>query len=189
MRKRSKDVVAIGMEPKTKGDRDRLLEVLMAAFGGLPCPKRFHFRSNSPSGDPVEIARVEEVLLGKRWQDYVDRPLELVGGMCGRAASVWFMSPITLQYYLPAFLLASAFHNDKRQAEDVMSGLVSLFTPTEESRNRLMERWSILTLPQIDATIAALKIVDARYGETSYADDIGPAIEFLTSLRDSAPRS
>lgn len=168
-----------------EAQRKMLLGVLQAAFGTLRCPKRMHFRHG---GDPVEIARAEEVLLGKSWQDYVDRPLDLVGKMCGGAASVWFLPPAVLQYYLPAFLLASAFHNDDRQAEEVMGTLVSLFTPTEEWRRDLTERWSILTLPQIDATIEALKIIDARYGVTSYADDIGPAIEFLNSLRESAPR-
>ncbi|TPW20465.1 MAG: hypothetical protein FD126_1658 [Elusimicrobia bacterium] len=170
--------------------RDELLNEFLAAFGSLPCPGKASFRRRY-SHDSVTIARAEEALLGKRWQDFVGRPLELVGWTKGYVGSLSPLPPVVLQYYLPVFLMAAAFHNERRQADDLLSDLVSLLTPSEAGRpdENLKNRWGILTPEQIDATIAALKVVDARCGESSYADDIAPAIEFLKFLRESAPRA
>jgi hypothetical protein len=121
----------------------------------------------------------EEVLRlfgGKRWQDYKDEPLALLlpDPKLPNTVSSGALSPRAFRYFLPVFLLGSAFH--RRQLDAIPEYLLHDFVD---------ERMELLSGAQLKAVLSFLGYMKKRY-EGFGGEKLGEAVASVKGLLDRA---
>ena len=130
---------------------------------------------------PSERERLAPFFAGKRWEDWIDRPLDMFkprpfpGGLI-------FLEPRAFQYYLPVFLLAGLIQPD--EAGNVLSETVRLLSRDDSDWGKMWCSTMLkeMTQPQLLATLKALDYFDGEYGSfnPSFHEDIERARTSLT---------
>jgi hypothetical protein len=111
------------------------------------------------SSEAFHIINIANWLKGRRWQDL---PLE---ELVRSHESLFFMTPQAIQYYLPAFLLASVLHY--HEADPVPSTVLFFLTfpKNDEDRSRFRDQFHLFTKSQGDSIRAFLEFIRDKYPE------------------------
>lgn len=141
------------------------------------------------TSDPIEEAHQVEILGGKRWPDWKERPIEALGkGIHDPELS--FLTDEAFRYYLPLFMFAAAFHND--EADVIPSSLVRALTRPENpnSARAFEERMREFTPQQLKAIMSFLLHIRRHYQQPHlkvWLVNVNKAIVSIESLL--TPRS
>jgi hypothetical protein len=142
--------------------------VINMETGGLIKQIEIAFREEQYPGDDhltqgssMEAVEVGDFLRGRSWQDL--RLAELARNH----ASLFFMTPEALHYYIAAFLIASV--RDYNDSDQVPSSLLSLLNPfalnDSDYRSRFRQRYDLFNSSQKDAIRAFLEYLCDKHSE------------------------
>ena len=134
-----------------------------------------------------DCSPIATLFKGKRWQDFIDKPMELVGEYRALFA---VMTPAAFQYYLP--LALSAVSGWPVEADTLTGSLIFHMTPSRhgDAKDLAEERVSRLTVSQIAAVIATFEFLKQGHGSRLHSGQIEQAIfELLQWLGANRKRS
>ena len=113
----------------SKVDAQSLKRELLDAFADTTDPGDGNL---SDSADGAERDKVARLFAGKRRQDWLDRPLQMLqeGDYC---QNIFFLSAPAYQHFLPIFLLASIF--ERLEAEAIPDQVYATLTRPSDPRD------------------------------------------------------
>jgi hypothetical protein len=158
-----------------KQDQFRLRQLIETAFAAVPYPgDEDLIEHHCP-----ECEDFSRHFRGKRWMDFKDDPLALLGVRYQEAFA--FFTPRAFRYYLPLGMLAVVGLYE--HADLLPQSLVLHLSPTPHNRGWHEARLSLLSMPQLHAVGSFLVFLQSCYGHdlgnttlsqiTSALDDIG----------------
>ncbi len=112
-------------------------------------------------GSSMEAVEVGDFLRARRWQDL------RLGELARNHASLFFMTPEALRYYIPAFLVAAV--RDYDDSDQIPSSLLSLLSPfalnDSDYQTRFRQRYELFNDSQRDAIRAFLEYLRDTHSE------------------------
>lgn len=131
-------------------------------------------------GSTMEAAEVNGFLRGRRWQDLG------VGELARNHASLFFMTPEAIRYYIAGFLIASVLHyGDSDQIPSSLLFLLSPFAMNDAHyQSRFRERFELLSNPEKSAIRAFLEYLRDTHSEdfptNTSQDQVSQLLEWWT---------
>ncbi len=154
-----------------------LQDRIEAAFLDVPYPGDENISTCPEGGGPAQdYEEIAEAFIGKKWQDWKDSPLSLIGAPEIEQGALAFLDPGAFRYYLPLFLIAATRYYE--QANLIPGNVVTAFMPGKEEGTRSLrdERFPLLTLEQFETVKACLGFMKSAYGAEFLDDEIDLAI-------------
>lgn len=148
-------------------DRVRLRWEIEEAFAAVPYPGDDAIVSHGC----WECDEAASAFKGKRWQDYADRPLALVGPPNRDALPL--LTPQAFRYYLPLALLAAV---DLYKEADILTDSIIFALLPEQTKSDA--RLSLLAEPELRALLSFLEYL-RKHHPVDYVD--GPRKKDLDS--------
>lgn len=127
-------------------ERESLKEEIEKVFSNVPYPGDGEY-SLSESCDGVERQKLRNMLGGKKWLDWKEKPLEAIPPH-EYGQNIAFLSPNAYRYYLPLFLFAAL--DSYNEAFQMLMEIISSFTePQGEMKERYRDRVSGFSREQL----------------------------------------
>ena len=172
---------------KTPPKAEALIREIEVAFSDVPYPGDDDIAIMTC--DPSTAEHSVSNLKGKRWQDWKDKPLELIGPGKYHGSLAW-LSPRAYVYYLPLFMITCVTH---WQGVDIAGDelIWSLGPPTGEIQSQSEreqaikfkeEKWRGLSLPQIRSVISFLQFIEEEHAVSGLHGYILAVIETMSAL-------
>ncbi len=139
-----------------------LQDRIEAAFRDVPYPGDEHISTCPEGGGPAEdYEEIAAAFVGKKWQDWKDSPLSLIGAP---DTALSFLDPAAFRYYLPLFLIAATRYYER--ANLIPDKVVYAFMPDREfgTEDWGHRRLALLTLEQFETVKACLEFLKSAHG-------------------------
>ncbi|NNN06967.1 MAG: hypothetical protein HKL90_13810 [Elusimicrobia bacterium] len=152
-----------------------LQDRIEAAFRGVPYPGDENISTCPEGGGPAEdYEEIAAAFAGKKWQDWKDSPLSLVGAP---DTALSFLDPTAFRYYLPLFLISATRYYEK--ANLIPGSVVTAFMPGKEAGTKRWgdKRLALLSLEQLKTVKACLGFLKSAHGEDFLDDEIDLAVQ------------
>jgi hypothetical protein len=128
-----------------------------------------------------ECVEIRQIFCGKKWQEWEDNPLKLVGSAVVEQGALSLFSPEAFQYYLPLFLIAATAFYEKSNL--IPDNIIFAFSAAEEPalRERKKKRLCLFTVEQHKVVLACLTFLKEEHREDFSGHEVDAAIKNIAN--------
>jgi hypothetical protein len=123
-----------------------------------------------------ECMEIAQIFRGKKWQDWKDEPLKLVGSAVVEQGALSLFKPEAFQYYLPLFLIAATAFYEKANLIPDNTVFAFRIIGNAESQKLKRERFRLFSEDQLGIISACLQFLKEEHEEDFPAHEVDDAI-------------